>query len=411
MSKLDGLISKFCPDGVEYISLENCCDYVDYRGKTPKKTDRGIFLVTAKNIRQGYIDYESSKEYVSSDDYEEIMHRGLPEIGDVLFTTEAPCGFVAQIDNDKVALAQRVIKYRGHKGILNNSFLKYVLLGEEFQTKLHKISTGSTVEGIKGSRLHKMEIPVPPLEVQNEIVRILDKFTSLEAELEAELEARRKQYEYYRDSLLTFGDDVEWSSLGDNAIVTKLAGFEFTEHVRYQDSGEIIALRGLNVKKGHLVLDDVKYIDGSNFEKLNRSKLFINDMLFTYVGTVGQVALIDKNEKYYLAPNVALIRFQNKQINPEFMKFYFQTYHFQRFQIDKYSGSSSMKNLTMENIRKFSIPIPELEIQNKIVKILTNFEIMTEDISSGLPAEIEARHKQYEYYRDKLLTFKRKEAV
>ena len=188
--------------------LEEICDIVDYRGKTPKKVDEGIFLVTAKNIRKGYIDYEKSQEYVNPDDYAEIMRRGLPQIGDVLITTEAPCGNVAQIDREDIALAQRVIKYRPKDGHLNSSYLKYILLGEEFQNKLLKAATGGTVKGIKGSKLHKLTIPVPSIEEQRRIVDILDRFDKLcndiSEGLPAEIDARKKQYEYYQDKLLTF---------------------------------------------------------------------------------------------------------------------------------------------------------------------------------------------------------------
>ena len=136
------------------------------------------------------------------------MHRGKPEIGDVLITTEAPCGFVAQVDRTNIALAQRVIKYRSRTPKLSNCFLKFFLLGKCFQEKLDKAATGSTVKGIKGSKLHKLTIPVPPLAEQERIVAILDKFDALvndiSSGLPAELEMRRKQYEYYRDRLLTF---------------------------------------------------------------------------------------------------------------------------------------------------------------------------------------------------------------
>ena len=193
---------------VEYIKLIDVCEYVDYRGKTPKKAEAGIFLVTAKNIRKGFIDYDVSKEYISHHDYEDVMRRGKPKLGDVLITTEAPCGYVAQVDNENIALAQRVIKYRSKTPKLNNTFLKYVLLGTEFQNKLDKTATGATVKGIKGSKLHQLTIPVPPLEEQARIVTILDKFDALVNDLSnglpAEIAARRKQYEHYRDRLLTF---------------------------------------------------------------------------------------------------------------------------------------------------------------------------------------------------------------
>ena len=188
----------------EWFELLELCDYVDYRGKTPSKVDAGIFLVTAKNIRKGYIDYDNSKEYISEDDYEEVMHRGKPQIGDVLVTTEAPLGNVAQIDNENIALAQRVIKYRPKDERLNSSYLKYILLGSEFQIRLEKEATGATAKGIKGSKLHRMHIPLPPLSEQQCIVSILDTFEASIQNLEAQLSQREKQYEYYRNKLLTF---------------------------------------------------------------------------------------------------------------------------------------------------------------------------------------------------------------
>ena len=277
------------------------------------------------------------------------------------------------------------------------------------QEKIHDLKSGGGVPHVYAKDVARFVIPLPPLSVQQEIVRILDKFTQLEAELEAELDCRKRQYEYYRNKLLTFneiggGTEIVWKTLGEVGEVTKLAGFEFTNYVKYNDIGKIIALRGLNVK-GSLDLSDVKYIDESDFSKLNRSKLYINDMLFTYVGTVGSVALIPENDKYYLAPNVARIRFLDRRINPRFMFHYFQSDEFEKKQINRYLGSSSMKNLTMENIRKFQIPLPPLEEQQRIATILDKFDTLVNSISEGLPKEIALRRKQYEYYREKLLSF------
>ena len=189
---------------VKWYELIDLCDYVDYRGKTPTKVDSGIFLVTAKNIRKGYIDYDNSREYISENDYDEVMHRGKPQIGDVLITTEAPCGNVAQVDNDSIALAQRVIKYRPKDNRLHAGYLKYVLLGTDFQTRLDKEATGATAKGIKESKLHKMIVPVPSIEEQSRIVSILDTFEASVRNLEQQLTQREKQYEYYRNKLLTF---------------------------------------------------------------------------------------------------------------------------------------------------------------------------------------------------------------
>ena len=136
-------------------------DYVDYRGKTPKKTEDGIFLITAKNVKMGCLDYEISQEFIAIDDFENVMSRGKAKIGDVLITTEAPLGNVAQIDREDVALAQRIIKYRGIKGILNNDFLVQRFLSDKFQAALNALASGGTVQGIKGSLLHQMEISLP----------------------------------------------------------------------------------------------------------------------------------------------------------------------------------------------------------------------------------------------------------
>lgn len=154
-----------------------------------------------------------------------------------------------------------------------------------------------------------------------------------------------------------FTNDWERRKLGDIANVTKLAGFEFTEHVVYSDEGNIIALRGLNIKNGQLILDDVKYIDGSNFSKLSRSKLFIDDIMFTYVGTVGEVAIIKENDRFYLAPNVSRIRVKSDD-SPKFISHYMRTDNFKNKVIFPLIATSSQPALSMENIRKFTINIP-----------------------------------------------------
>lgn len=154
-----------------------------------------------------------------------------------------------------------------------------------------------------------------------------------------------------------YTEDWEQRKLGDIADVTKLAGFEFTEHVVYSDEGNVIALRGLNIKNGQLILNDVKYIDGSNFSKLSRSKLFIDDIMFTYVGTVGEVAIIKENDRFYLAPNVSRIRVKSDD-SPKFISHYMRTDNFKNKVIFPLIATSSQPALSMENIRKFTINIP-----------------------------------------------------
>ncbi len=148
-------------------------DYVDYRGKTPKKVESGILLVTAKNIKQGYLDYSVSQEFIEPSDFDEVMRRGKVELNDVLITTEAPLGNVASVDRVDIALAQRVIKYRGKENLLDNLFLKQKFLSESFQEILQSKATGGTVQGIKGSVLHQIPLVVPSKPEQTKIANFL----------------------------------------------------------------------------------------------------------------------------------------------------------------------------------------------------------------------------------------------
>lgn len=176
---------------------------VDYRGKTPEKVENGVLLVTARNIRDGLLNYEASAEYVRPEAYAEIMRRGRPLVGDVLFTTEAPLGQVANIDRDDIALAQRIVKFRGIEGVLNNYFLKYWLMGDAVQATLATLATGSTAEGIKASKLGQIPLAVPPFSEQAEIVAYLDKrrdeFDSASRHVAEHTERLRE----YRSSLIS----------------------------------------------------------------------------------------------------------------------------------------------------------------------------------------------------------------
>ena len=176
---------------------------VDYRGKTPEKTKDGVFLVTAKNIKNGVIDYSLSQEFVKEDDYDEIMRRGKPEISDVLLTTEAPLGEVANVDNVNIALAQRIIKMQGKIKILDNYFLKYWILGSSFSQNLQSLCTGSTALGIKASKLCLLKVILPPLEEQKAIARFLDYKTKQIDALIAKKEALLEKLDEKRTALIS----------------------------------------------------------------------------------------------------------------------------------------------------------------------------------------------------------------
>lgn len=143
---------------------------VDYRGKTPDKTDSGVFLVTARNIKNGKIDYELAQEYIAESDYSTVMSRGKPKIGDLLFTTEAPLGEVATVDREDIALAQRIIKFDFESEIISNRYMKYFIMSDQFQQSLKMFASGSTALGIKAERLVYLRTLAPPLDEQEAIV-------------------------------------------------------------------------------------------------------------------------------------------------------------------------------------------------------------------------------------------------
>jgi type I restriction enzyme S subunit len=173
------------------LPLEDCmAAIIDYRGKTPSKTTFGVPLVTAKVIKGGRI--ETPDEFIAEADYTGWMRRGIPERGDVVLTTEAPLGEVAQLDGSRVALAQRVITLRGKPCLLDNNFLKFLLQSSDVQNQLHSRGSGSTVVGIKQSELRKVKLTLPPLPEQKAIARILgalDDKIELNRRMNATLEA------------------------------------------------------------------------------------------------------------------------------------------------------------------------------------------------------------------------------
>ncbi len=178
-------------------------DRSDYRGKTPEKTEDGVFLVTAKNVRMGFIDYETSQEYVAADEYDEIMRRGLPKKGDILFTTEAPLGNVALVDREDVALAQRIIRFRMNPAFFSGGFTLYAMMSDHFQVQLQSLSTGSTAEGLKASKLPILRIVAPPLEEQKIIASFLNRETMRIDQMLAKVESAIDRLQEYRTALIT----------------------------------------------------------------------------------------------------------------------------------------------------------------------------------------------------------------
>ena len=275
-------------------------------------------------------------------------------------------------------------------GILNSSELNseylFQFLSSQYK-QLRASSTGGDESrgGLNLQIIGNFRLPYTSFDEQQKIADFLSNVDSIITAETKILNTLQKKKKALMQKLFTQqlrfksndGTDFpawEEKKLGDVCEVTKLAGFEFTEYVRYKDSGKIIALRGLNVKNGRLVLDDVKYIDDSNLDKLSRSKLYKNDILFTYIGTVGQVAVIHEDNRYYLAPNVSRLRIKDTNLISSFLMYQLSDLRFYKKRIYPLIASSSQPALSMENIRLFKIQVPSKSEQQKIADCLSSMD-------------------------------------
>ena len=257
---------------------------------------------------------------------------------------------------------------------------------------------------LMSNQIAKILIPLPPLSVQEEIVRILDKFTELEAELEseleAELEARAKQYKYYRNKLLTFGDEVEWKPLGELCVSVSSGGTPSTGVSEYYN-GNIPWLRTQEVDWKEVYDTEVKITQ----EAIKHSAAKLIPANCVIVAMYGATAAKASINKIPLTTNQACCNLQvDEQIAIYKYVYYWVCREYWNL---KAMGEGSQSNLNVQKIKSYPIPLPPLHVQEEIVCILDKFNTLTTSISEGLPREIELRRKQYEYYREKLLTFPR----
>lgn len=244
-------------------------------------------------------------------------------------------------------------------------------------------------------------IPIPPLKIQETIVQILDKMTEYVTELTSELTSRKKQYSFYRDQLLSFEDEVyqvEWKTLGEVCDVR-----DGTHDSPNKKAFGKYLITSKNVKNGSINFDSAYFISESDFDNINkRSKVDIDDLLFTMIGTVGEVAHITE-EPDFAIKNVGLIKTQSR-ILARYLLHYLQSTYAKDY-ISSNSSKGSQVFLGLGKLRNFPIPYVEPKIQSRIVEVLDNFDMVCNDLNIGLPKEIELRQKQYEYFREKLLTF------
>ena len=193
---------------------------------------------------------------------------------------------------------------------------------------------------------------------------------------------------------------IKRHKIAEVADVTKLAGFEFTKYIEYVSDGEIIAIRALNLKDGKLLLDDIKMIKRAVSNSLPRSKLHLNDIVLSYTGTVGEVAQIDEDNKYHLAPNVAKITPNEKIVNPKYLYYYIRGNEFKQ-QMLNHAHGSTQKTVPMKVIRELTVPLCDRKIQDKIAEILSSFDdkiALNNKINDNL--EWQAQAIFYKYFID-----------
>jgi len=247
--------------------LEDCMDaIIDYRGKTPKKTDSGIPLITAKIIKNGRI--QEVNEFIAEGDYDSWMRRGIPKAGDIVLTTEAPLGEVAQLDDRRIALAQRVITLRGKKGLLNNDYLKYLLQSNDIQHQLDGRGTGTTVKGIKQSELREVILKFPDLPVQESVAFILKT-------LDGKIENNRRTNQTLELMAQTLFKSwfVDFDPVIDNALAAgNLIPVELQERAELRK--RVIAERTTTPKLKPLP-DDIQQLFPSKFEHCGNNSMGI----------------------------------------------------------------------------------------------------------------------------------------
>ncbi len=397
MHKIERLLQTLAPKGVEFRKLGEVCEILDNRRIPIAKNKRnpGIYPYYGANGIQDYID-----SYIFDGD----------------FVLVGEDGSVINKDNTPVVnWASGKIWVNNHAHVLQTKKeLKLKFLYFYLQTIDVSYYVAGTPPKINQENLKKISIPIPPLEIQQEIVKILDAFTELNTELNTELKARKKQYQYYQNMLLDF------NGINSNHKDAKMSTKPYPK--RLKTLLQTLAPKGVEFRK----LGEVLEYDQPN-QYCVTSKEF-DKSYPTPVLTAGKTFILgytnEKDNIYQASKNAPVIIFddfttatqwvdfpfkvkssamkillpKNPTINIRFIFFYMQTI--------PYNSSGEHTRQWISRYSKISIPIPPLEIQQEIVKILDQFSTLTTDLQAGIPAEIKARKKQYEYYREKLLAFK-----
>ena len=397
MSKLDEMIRELCPDGVEYVKLNSVCDIYDGTHSTPNYTESGVKFASVENIGNLY----ATRKYISEKDFEKYKIK--PRIGDVMMTRIGSVGVCTVVDrNEALAFYVSLALLRPQLDKVQSRFLKYAIESIHGRKELRKRTLINAVPiKINKDDIGKVTIPLPPIEIQSEIVHTLDNYTEnvvkLQNQLTAELTARQKQYTFYRNKLLTFSGNEKAKivkiSLGDIGPIC------MCKRILKSQTNTVEGVPFYKIGTFGKKAD--AYISKETFDEYRSKYSFPKkgDVLISAAGTIGRTVVYDGKPAYFQDSNIVWIDNNESVVLNSYLRYCYELKPW------KVSSGGTIQRLYNDNIAKAIITVPSLDVQNRIVNVLDNFEKICSDLNIGLPAEIEARQKQYEYYRDKLLTF------
>lgn len=398
MNQIEKLIEELCPNGVEYKPLGEI--FKTRNGYTPSKSNASFWS-------EGTIDWFRMEDIRENG---RILNSSLQKINPsavkgepfpantILVATSATIGehaliTVPHLSNQRFTA---LIINPEYKDYFDIKFIFYYCFNLSEWCKRN--TTQSSFLSVDMRKFRKFLFPIPPLAIQNEIVKILDTFQSLEAELEAELEARKKQIGFYRDTLI-HADSYPLIKFED------IAEFRYGLTATAQETGSYRFLRITDIDgNGKIRNQERKFLDHQVVEQ----KYFLSpgDLLIARTGaSYGKCAIIEGEEQAVYASFLIRMKVDEEIATPRFVWHFMQSNHYWQ-QANFLVSKAGQPQFNANAIKRVTIPIPPLEEQQRIVNILDKFDALVNDLTSGLPAEIEARRKQYEYYRDQLLTFK-----
>ena len=399
MTKLDKLIQELCPDGVKYLPIPEL--FITRNGYTPSKANNEFWengtipWFRMEDIRENGRILTTATQYVS----EKAVKGKLFPADSIIIATSATIGEHALI---KVpSLANQRFTYLTlkdeFKDCVDMMFVFYYCFRLDEYCKSH-LNQGNFAS-VDMKQFAAFKFPVPPLPVQREIVRILDNFT----ELTAELTARKKQYAYYRDKLLTMDNEqVAMCNLGD--ICESIADGDHMPPPKADNGVPFITISNIT-EQNKIDFSNTMFVPHAYYDALaEKRKPQKGDILYTVVGSYGIPVCIEEDNVFVFQRHIAILRPKKQLVKPRYMFHAMQSSAF-KAQADKAAKGAAQKTIGLAALAKMTLPVPSLAAQQRLVEVLDNFDAICTDLSSGLPAEIEARQKQYEYYRDKLLTF------